>query len=765
MAHLFRPSSSVNNAPANAPATALRIQQSVQGRPRLIGWGRTRIAGNLLWYGDFQSYQIQDPSSAGGGGGKGGLFGGGQQSSGTTKTVYTASVIIGLCEGPIVSVGRIWNNKSQAQIVSPAVVLGWGATGSKGDQPFITFVGDYSQSPWGYMTSLHPGQDLNYRGDAYVAAGPLQLGESPDLPNLNFEVSFGFNPAGGDANPPDVIADFLTNSKYGVGLAATYLDDNLSYSNYCQGTGLVFSPTVSDQKAASDYLKDWMLATNSEFVWSSGVLKVIPYGDQAVGSYVPPAIIYAISDNDFVSSGSGSGAPISVTRARIEDAANSIQVEFLDGAADFNPAIAEWKDDAAIFTYGLRRKAVRQHHMFTSSSAAFMSAALEGGRELIRSQYTFTTQAAFILIDPMDIIEITDPVFGTIVVRVIEITEQDDYTLQFVCEDVLQGTAASPLYGAQLGSGFLPNYNTPPSSVTTAQFFEPTDQLAGALEVWGAVAGFDLSTWGGCEVWASWDDTTFAKIPDTIIGPSRMGVLTASLAAIPRPTQGPSLDHVHTLAVDLSISHGSLSSGSPNDNLAFGSLMWVNGELLSFETATPTGTYTFDLTDLNRNGFGTGPAAHVAGDPVVRVDQGVFKVPFDPTRVGQTLYLKFLSFNQFGGAKQGLADVGSVAYAIQGTALTSPLPDVVNFTSSYVGDITYLDWDIVTDFRSPVEYEIRKGIAWDSAQFVGTYAHPHVPAFGDATYWIKAVAQPVAGLIVYSAEATTIGINGSVIPG
>src|SRR5882672_7294189 len=102
---MFRPSSSVNNP--TPPATSLRIQQSVQGKGRLVGWGQTRVAGNLIWYGDFTATAVNS-----GGGGKGG-GGGGKGGSGNTTYQYSAAVAISICEGPISDVFTIWYNKNK----------------------------------------------------------------------------------------------------------------------------------------------------------------------------------------------------------------------------------------------------------------------------------------------------------------------------------------------------------------------------------------------------------------------------------------------------------------------------------------------------------------------------------------------------------------------------------------------------------------------------------------------------------------------------
>ena len=81
------------------------------------------------------------------------------------------------------------------------------------------FPGSRPQTPWSYLTSLHPGQDLGYGGVAYVASSAMDLGESGTLPNLSFEVLgiLPFSAGITDCNPKDVIADLLSNPFYGLG--------------------------------------------------------------------------------------------------------------------------------------------------------------------------------------------------------------------------------------------------------------------------------------------------------------------------------------------------------------------------------------------------------------------------------------------------------------------------------------------------------------------------------------------------------------------
>ena len=72
-------------------------------------------------------------------------------------------------------------------------------------------------------------------------------------------------------------------------------------------------------------------------------------------------------------------------------------------------------------------------------------------------------------------------------------------------------------------------------------------------------------------------------------GPSRMGALTAQLVTSADP------DTTHTLAVDLTQSSGILNSGTQSDCDNFRTLCYVDGELISYEDATLTGSFKYDL--------------------------------------------------------------------------------------------------------------------------------------------------------------------------
>ena len=136
MAGLFGGGSKVNNKVQ--PASAMRVQTAVAGKARPIGWGRNRLAGDLIWYNDFTA----TPSNSGGGG-KGGITGGGGGKGAQSGSYeYSAAVIIGVCKGPVVGfTGVCWANE----------VVGTLATYN-----LTAFTGTNVQTAWGYFGVSSP---------------------------------------------------------------------------------------------------------------------------------------------------------------------------------------------------------------------------------------------------------------------------------------------------------------------------------------------------------------------------------------------------------------------------------------------------------------------------------------------------------------------------------------------------------------------------------------------------------------------------------
>lgn len=191
MASVFG-TASKSQAKQQPALTGLQVQTSAYGKVIPIVYGTTRIAPNLIWYGDFVATPHNSGSSGGGGKGGGGGGGGKGGGGGSTTYTYAAAVALGLCEGPINGIGTVWASQTETSLGA----LGLGL-----------IAGAYAQAPWSYLSSVHPGEALGYSGTAYAAGAGYQLDSSAQLPNHNFEVAgflAGTAPGMPDADPTQV---------------------------------------------------------------------------------------------------------------------------------------------------------------------------------------------------------------------------------------------------------------------------------------------------------------------------------------------------------------------------------------------------------------------------------------------------------------------------------------------------------------------------------------------------------------------------------
>jgi Putative phage tail protein len=285
-----------------------------------------------------------------------------------------------------------------------------------------------------------------------------------------------------DADPALSLTDFLSNPRYGAGFPVANIGDLSTLQDYAFAAGLFISPAQSAAQAANAWLKDFATGLNGEFVWSAGLLTFVPYGDAAITgfgrAYAPPAApVHTLDDDDFLKNEGTSSVgvsaftsddPVVCVRQRSSDAMNLVRVEYLDRGNSYNPAIAEAKDDAAINDYGLRAADTKQLHFFCDAGAAMMSAQLQLGRQQVRNLYTFTVPWYFILLDPMDIVAISDARLGLVNqwARITEIIEnQQDGTLTITAEEYLPGTGSAVAPATQAPLGLMPNSAATPAGV------------------------------------------------------------------------------------------------------------------------------------------------------------------------------------------------------------------------------------------------------------------------------------------------------------
>jgi hypothetical protein len=679
--------------------TGLQIQTSSGAVPISIVYGTTKIAPNVFWSGNFQ---VIAQGSKGGGKGAGGLFGGG-----TTSYDYRSALMMGLCEGPIGGVDAVWNGQT---ITTLAATASGGKKGATTGLGLTLFNGTTPQATWGYLTSAFPAQALPYGGLAYVCNSNFDLGSAATLPSLWFEVaaSGGSSGANGvDADPAIVISDFLTNAQYGVGFPAASIDattllrssGDASYQSYCFAAGLSISPALTNQEAANSILARWLQITNTAAVWSSGVLKFIPYGDSEItGNIVSfsglPAVVFAVAFGTNISSATANPSTVIGTCTFVpnvtpiynltdddfihDDGKDPLLVQRTDPYTSYNmqtleifqrsnyydatPIIAF--DQNAIELYGLRIASTVTAHEICDANVAQISAQLILQRGLyIRNHYTFKLSWEYCLLEPMDLVTLTDANLGlnNTAVRITEIEEDDNGLLSVTAEEFPGDIATSVLYPVQTGSSSNFDRGAAPGAVNTPLIFEPPPALVGATpQVWMGASGG--AAWGGCAVWVSLDGTSYAAI-GTIGMPARQGVLTAALGSY----AGTNPDTAHTLSLNMAESAEALISTTLAGAQNAVTLSIVDSELLAYETATLTGTDAYNLTTLERGLYGAPAVSHAIGAPFTRLDSAIFQYDLPANYIGKKLYLKFQSVNIFGGGTQDLSTCTAYTYTPVGS--------------------------------------------------------------------------------------------------
>ena len=227
------------------------------------------------------------------------------------------------------------------------------------------------------------------------------------------------------------------------------------------------------------------------------------------------------------------------------------------------------------------------------------------------------------------------------------------------------GVGTAVLHPKQASAGAPLDPFVAPGNTNPPVIFEPPPALTGgAAELWIIATGG--ANWGGAQIWVSSDNATYAYA-GTLYRGGRQGVLSAALPRHADPDNG------DTLAVDLTESQGQLLSGTRGDADAFVTLCYCDGELLSYQNATLTAQYHYNLAYLRRGVYGSPLGAHPAGSQFARFgpnDPSLFRYAYPAGFAGAAIYLKFPAFNLFGQQLQSLAAVGATGYALLATGLS-----------------------------------------------------------------------------------------------
>ena len=131
--------------------------------------------------------------------------------------------------------------------------------------------------------------------------------------------------------------------------------------------------------------------------------------------------------------------PLHITRSTPADAMNMVQLEVKNRGMSYATSVTEAFDQGSIDLYGIRRDtSVKANAIVDPYFVATIAAQIVLQRQLLyRNTYSFQLGWKYILLEPMDLVQITDPYLGAqaITIQITSIEEDDEGTLSVTAED------------------------------------------------------------------------------------------------------------------------------------------------------------------------------------------------------------------------------------------------------------------------------------------------------------------------------------------
>jgi hypothetical protein len=153
----------------------LDVMASTEGAPIARVYGRVRLSGQVIWATNLEEVVTTRVESGSSGGGGKGLGGGPTVTTSTTTYAYFANFAVGLAEGEIGRIGRVWADGKPLDMSGLTV---------------RTYIGSETQTPDALIVAKEgEGNAPAYRGVAYIVFERLPLENFGNrIPQLSFEI-------------------------------------------------------------------------------------------------------------------------------------------------------------------------------------------------------------------------------------------------------------------------------------------------------------------------------------------------------------------------------------------------------------------------------------------------------------------------------------------------------------------------------------------------------------------------------------------------
>lgn len=289
---LFSPSKNAGDANSGSPKLeSLRVTSSTEGQhiPRV--YGRYRIGAQVIWSTNFE----EEVNNNKAGGGKGGMIGGGGSSGSTEQQTtynYYANFAIGLCEGKIDGIGRVWLDGKETSLgtvdstgatlvstidrifgqLSGSTAGGFYSPGSMFN--YRVYFGTEDQQPDSFIEALEGvGKAPAYRGLSYIVFEHLPLEKFGNrIPQINIEVFRRPSPYW-DTAPLDSTPDDLSLSRI---IQTLFYDYGFTQYTLPTISGEMYGYAITNNATLRDAMQPLLSIGLLDTLESGGMIKVIP---------------------------------------------------------------------------------------------------------------------------------------------------------------------------------------------------------------------------------------------------------------------------------------------------------------------------------------------------------------------------------------------------------------------------------------------------------------------------------------------------------
>lgn len=648
------------------------------GTPVPLLFGTCKVAPNLICYQDFTTRERRVTQKSG-------------KSKSTTITyLYYVYVELALGEGVIDGVSKVWVGDT-----AYSTLYALNANSGNEGAGLALNRGDNS-APTAYMSTNHADIATGYTNLAYLY-GKIFLGEdNASMPSYNFEVRGTLLSSGDgvDANPAYVIRDILQH----IGLGE-YIDDTSfkNFAEYCNATDLLvssYNDAFASQRKAQEVIAELLEITNTYMFWSVDRFKFVPRDDVQRGTWKPDTeIIYDIDADELISQ---NGAPVVFRRKDSAEIYNYVTVNFLNRANDYEEESVSFQDIASIKAYGVRSVSYDAKWLHTKERALKYAQMKTRLAQTECNQYTLKLPWKYCRLEPGDLIRITDEAIGIKgqVAMVSEVTEANDGLITVTALQRAPGDYSEAKYKVDNKYQYQ-DFNIDPGDTARPLFIIPPSDLVASssgCELWIALHG-NSGDWGGCDVYVSTKDGDYSYNGTQGVS-SVYGRLTSVL-----PADG---DVVNVQLTNPRTVE--LLTGSEQDAENGLTLIWINGECMSYSLATLTGANSYKLSGLKRGQNGTRARAHSIGDDMAVLDGNIYALGLPKGYIGKTLHFKFPAFNAFKANGQNLNKLDYYT-CVAGVDDLPNCTDVMAYNKYRDADGIIVYHDIIVEWQPPAGFE------------------------------------------------------------